>query len=140
STGAVSYAMMNGDTASADMAGSELKLLAPGVFTLEITIAGDSNYLPQSDTMQITIMPASVTGMFTANTSSENIIIFPNPSNGEINILTPSNDDVKLVTVTNAQGKQEQHTCKCFNTLMKGLLILRIKTQKGEYTTKVITE
>jgi hypothetical protein len=68
------------------------------------------------------------------------VVVYPNPTNGNFSIKS-TNVIVYDVTVVNSLGQTEIHTGENISTHMKGLLIVKINTDKGITVRKInVTE
>ncbi len=68
------------------------------------------------------------------------VVVYPNPTNGNFSIKT-ANTVVYDVTVVNGLGQTEVHSGEHISTAMKGLLVLKINTDKGTAVRRIsVTE
>ena len=68
------------------------------------------------------------------------LVVYPNPTNGNFSIKS-TNTVVYEVTVVNGLGQTEVHTGEHISTDMKGLLVLKINTDKGTTVRRIsVTE
>jgi len=78
---------------------------------------------------------------------SQGIQLYPNPSKGEVTIVTSGIDGVSQVEILNAMGEvvhkhltTDSHQGKVINisSLSVGLYVVRVKNSKGEFSSKLI--
>lgn len=81
---------------------------------------------------------ANVTVVTDPQTTGE-VRVFPNPANGQDGFRMETEAPVSILEVIliNASGKQESHHSDVIYTQMKGLLIVKIRTEKALWTKKV---
>lgn len=76
------------------------------------------------------------------NSNLSAISVFPNPVNDVLNIKTPSDIDVKNVTINDLSGKK--YNASFVNSqinlvsLVKGVYIVSIETSAGTITKKIV--
>ncbi len=69
-----------------------------------------------------------------------NVSIYPNPTTGTIHISS-SNAVVENVTLTNTLGRSEEYaSAESITSTLKGLIMVKVKTNKGTYVNKVVFE
>lgn len=70
------------------------------------------------------------------NTAAIDVVVYPNPTNGNFSIKS-TNTIVYEVTVVNSLGQTEMHSGENIRTEMKGLLVVKINTDKGTTIRKI---
>lgn len=71
---------------------------------------------------------------------NDDFLLFPNPVSAGNSINISSTGKVKEIYVYDVSGNSEYHTNTVFTSRLKGLLFIKILTDKGEKTMKVIVE
>lgn len=66
--------------------------------------------------------------------------LYPNPSNDGHIFVSADNIQVQRIVVSNVAGQTEDFASKEFKTTMKGLLLVRIYTDKGVVSEKIIIQ
>ncbi len=80
-------------------------------------------------------IPTSLT-----NASEIGLSLFPNPStDGKIQV-SAENVEVERIVVSNVSGQTETFTSTAFTTSLKGLLLVRLYTNKGVVSEKIIIQ
>ena len=73
-----------------------------------------------------------------AKASDIGLSLYPNPSNDGHMFVSADNINVERVVVSNVSGQTEEFASKEFTTTMKGLLLVRVYTDKGVVAEKII--
>ena len=84
----------------------------------------------------------SFSGIVTALTKASDIglSLYPNPSNDGQMHVTTNNVAVDRIVVSNVAGQTEEFTATEFKTSLKGLLLVRLYTDKGVVSEKIIIQ
>lgn len=96
-------------------------------------ITFDGNFMAEAT---ITVNQAATTGI-ASGLSNNNIMIYPNPSEGSFNVKFPV--PIETIEVTNSIGQKEVFNGSDFiTTNLKGLLVIKIYTEQGSYFSKLV--
>jgi hypothetical protein len=153
------YIVISGTTASADFAINESTLtgtIAAGG-SQNFTVNLGANATNGSDRfVDITIhsndavngtyvgsIKYSFSGITTTSTTKASDIglsLYPNPSNDGQMHVTTNNVVVDRIVVSNVSGQTEEFTATEFKTSLKGLLLVRLYTDKGVVSEKIIIQ
>ncbi|MDQ3048554.1 MAG: T9SS type A sorting domain-containing protein [Bacteroidota bacterium] len=72
--------------------------------------------------------------------SNSGLTVFPNPTNGKIDILVKSGEEILTVNVSDTMGKIVHHSAQAgidLSSLNKGIYFLEVTTAKGRYYSKI---
>jgi len=76
----------------------------------------------------------------TVNASDIGLSLYPNPSNDGRMHVSANNVSVDRIVVSNVAGQTEEFTTTEFKTSLKGLLLVRLYTDKGIVSEKIIVQ
>ncbi|HSY61715.1 MAG TPA: T9SS type A sorting domain-containing protein, partial [Cytophaga sp.] len=83
---------------------------------------------------------SGITTTATTNASDIGLSLFPNPSNDGYMHVTTNNVAVNRIVVSNVSGQTEEFVTTEFKTSLKGLLLVRLYTDKGVVSEKIIIQ
>jgi len=153
------YIAISGTTATADFTINETALtgsIAPGgskSFTVNLGSAATNG---SNRIVNITILSndpinatyigkikysfSGITTTSTTKASDIGLSLYPNPSNdGALHVIV-NNVKVERIVVSNAAGQTEEFSATEFKTSLKGLVLVRLYTDKGVVSEKVIIQ
>ena len=112
-----------------------------GLKTVKISIGTNSvsNATGGTYSGSITYNLANITTAIT-KASDIGLSLYPNPSNDGQMHVTANNVTVDRIVVSNVAGQTEEFTTTEFKTSLKGLLLVRLYTNKGVVSEKVIVQ
>ena len=87
-------------------------------------------------------IPASVTYLYfeaisTTDINKQDFVIYPNPTDGKINIKLPANETLKKLEIYSLNGNLVSQKAD-LSHLPNGVYTVKIETSKGNYTQKII--
>ena len=84
----------------------------------------------------------NLSGIVTSITKASDIglSLYPNPSNDGALHVTTNNVKVERIVVSNAAGQTEEFSATEFKTSLKGLVLVRLYTDKGVVSEKIIIQ
>lgn len=113
-----------------------------GIYSVDVT-TGAGTKLYDTSPAELTMASMKTKGQLGVNNSNLSAIsVFPNPVSDVLNIKTPSNIDVKKVTINDLSGKK--FNASFVNSqinlvsLVKGVYIVSIETSAGTITKKIV--
>ncbi|MGN6645706.1 MAG: T9SS type A sorting domain-containing protein [Cytophaga sp.] len=144
-TGAADFTIDESGTSASIAAGSST------TFTVDIS-SGATNGTGKIVTLNISsndpvngTFAGSIKYTFTNKTSTAiakasdiGLSLYPNPSNDGHMFVSADNINVERVVVSNVSGQTEEFASKEFTTALKGLLLVRVYTDKGVVAEKII--
>lgn len=115
-----------------------------GMYSVDVT-TGAGTKLYDTSPAELTMASMKTKPQLAVNKDKLSAIsVFPNPVNDVLNIKTPSNIDVKNITINDLSGKK--YDASLLNgqvnlgTLVKGVYIVSIETSAGTITKKIVKE
>ena len=137
SSGFVSYSWNNGLT-------GDRIVDFPGQDTWYMVEALDSNGCVVLEDIWVYVDTCTSTNI--SNLSLKQIIIYPNPTNGKVNIILPKGEDFHF-TLYDLQGRlvlQKENIAEKFvfdtKEISKGTYLIKLESVKGKYSRKLLIE
>ena len=137
SSGFVSYSWNNGLT-------GDRIVDFPGQDTWYMVEAVDSNGCVVLEDIWVYVDTCTSTNI--SNLSLKQIIIYPNPTNGKVNIILPKGEDFHF-TLYDLQGRlvlQKENIAEKFvfdtKEISKGTYLIKLESVKGKYSRKLLIE
>ncbi len=109
--------------------------LNQGINTISLTVTS-SNGCSVTDEIIITVIPG--VGVDTEN--AENYSVFPNPSNGIIEISGNNIDTINIMDYTGKLVLSSSQSIIDLSNLAKGIYIIQINTKSNNYTSKIVLQ
>jgi len=148
STGGITFSVLTGGTGTGAISGVQLALGAAGSITIQITAAGDDNYLAQTITQEITIL--SVTSVVNGTLSNSQLNVFPNPAYDYANVELALSESTKgslvlcdmngKIVYVIAEGNIDNQATYYvpMAEFANGVYVVKLMTEKGSLIMKLV--